>query len=58
MGMIGNKHPSITGRLGLRKQLSHAIQQVLSVFFVSKDFSTLYTPDHNVMKGTGRVKSG
>jgi len=38
--------------LGLSKQLSQAIQKVLPILLVSKYLSTLYPPDHNVMKNT------
>jgi len=58
MGVIRKQYPPITGRFGFSKQLSQAIQKVLPILLVSKYLSTLYPPDHNVMKNTGSVEPG
>jgi hypothetical protein len=57
MGVIRDQYPPITGRLAFRKQLSQTIKEVLPILVVSKYLSTLYAPDHNVMKNTGSVQS-
>jgi hypothetical protein len=57
---VSNIPSSITARKqrrllasGLSKQLSQAIQKVLSILLISKYLSTLYPTDHNMMKNTG-----
>ncbi|MFO8162954.1 MAG: hypothetical protein R6T98_00280 [Desulfatiglandales bacterium] len=55
--MIRDQYPPITGRLGFRKQHSQTIKEVLPILVVPKYLSTLYAPDHNMMKDTGSIQS-
>ena len=57
MGMVGNEHPGITCRLGLREQFCEAVEKIFAILVVSEDLSTLYSPDHDVMQDSGCVES-
>jgi hypothetical protein len=57
MGMVGNENPGITCRLGLREQFCEAAEEIFAILVVSEDLSTLYPPDHDVMKNCGCVES-
>ena len=57
MGMVGNQHPGITCRLGLREQFCEAVEKIFAIPVVSEDVSTLYSPDHDVMQYSGCVES-
>ena len=58
MGVIGQKGPGQAGGTGFWKKKGHPLDQIVPVPVVPEYFSTLDTPDDDMLKHPGRVYSG
>ena len=56
--MVIHEHPCIARCLGVGEDLFQAFKKVLLVGIVSKDFSTLDSPDDDVMEGARGIYAG
>jgi hypothetical protein len=57
MDMIGNQCPCITGGIGCTEDVAQAIQKVVSIHIILKDFSAFYASKHNMVQGSWCVNS-
>ena len=56
--MIRNQGPGVALRLGFLEDDGEPLQERLAVFVIEEDFSSFYSPGHDVLEEAGGVKSG
>jgi hypothetical protein len=58
MRMIGKQCPSVAGGSALRKEITKALNKILSVLLIPKDLPPLYSADDHMVYYSGRIQSG
>ena len=55
--MVRNQGPGIALRLGFFEDVGEPLQEKVAVLVIEEDFSSFYSPGHDVLEEAGGVKS-
>jgi hypothetical protein len=55
--MIGQKCPSIAGRLSSQQKFLEPFKKILTILIIPKDISTLDSSDYDVVQNSASIKA-